>query len=117
MAITVNTKSYVADVAPNANTMIYRGPAATFGSKDSILLARTAPKATATFPGMARARIKLVKTVEYETGKFADAILEIFASVPVGTTEAAIDSLRDDAGDLLISSVANDLIYQHVLQF
>lgn len=115
MTITVNTKSYVADVSPNANTTVYRGPAATFGVKDQLVLSRTAPKATAEYPGNARARIKFARTLQYNatTGETADAIIEVNVSIPVGVATASIDSLRDDMGDLLIASVADEIIRLH----
>jgi hypothetical protein len=34
-------------------------------------------------------------------------------SIPVGMAEADIDSLRDDLGDLLISSNGDDLVFKH----
>jgi hypothetical protein len=113
MTITVNTKAYNADGSVNANTVLYTGPNATYSLKDALLLARTAPKPTADFPGMAKARAKFTRTVEYSTGNFADAIVEVNVSVPVGMSEAAIDSIRDDMGDFLISSNGDDLFFKH----
>lgn len=117
MSITVNTKAYVADVSPNANTTVYRGPAATFGVKDQLLLARTAPKPTAVYPGNARSRLKFTRSLEYSTGLFADAIIEVSVSLPVGVSSGAVDSLRDDMGDLLIASTADEIIRLHKLTF
>jgi hypothetical protein len=111
MTITVNTKDYVRDSSPNANTEVYRGPNATASVKDALLLSRTAAKPTDTFPGMAKSRGKFTRTVEYATGKYADAIIEFTSSFPVGTAEADVDALRDDMGDFLIASYGNVVIF------
>lgn len=113
MTITVNTKAYAFDSNPTPDIGRHVGPAQTFEAKDYLDLARTAPKPTTTFRGVARARAKFVRTVTLDDNTKADAIVEVSCSLPVGMSEANIDSLRDDMGDLLISANGDDLFYKH----
>jgi len=115
MAFTVNTKTYNLDTSLSANAAQYIGPANTFAVKDTAVLKRTPPKATATFSGVARSSLKFTKTVTL-TGALTttgDAIVEVSMSLPVGCSEADADSICQDVGDLLITSTGNDLYWNH----
>jgi hypothetical protein len=112
MTITVNTKAYAFDTnsTPDAARMV--GPSNDFDTKDILELKRTAAKPTATFPGVARSSAKFSRTVTIG-GVDYTAIGYAEFSIPVGMAEADIDSLRDDLGDLLISSNGDDLVFKH----
>lgn len=108
MTITVNTKAYNADrVGPDS--VGYIGPAHTFTTPDQLVLSRTAPKPTNVFRGVARARAKFSRVVTLDDSTKATAIVEVSASLPVGMAEADVDAIRDDMGDLLLLSAADDL--------
>lgn len=113
MTITVNTKAYAFDTNPTPNQGRHIGPAATFDVKDDLVLTRTAAKPTATFDGVARSSAKFTRTVTLASGETATAIGEASFSIPVGMAEADVDSLRDDLGDLLVSSNGDDLVWKH----
>lgn len=113
MTITVNTKAYAFDTNVTPDNGRHVGPAQTFAVKDYLDLKRTAPKANGDFRGVARSSAKFVRTVTLDDSTKADAIVECNFSIPVGMAEADIDSLRDDAGDFLISSNGDDLVVKH----
>jgi hypothetical protein len=113
MTVTVNTKAYAFDTNLTPDSGRHLGPAHTFQDKDYLDLKRTAPKPSGDFLGVARASAKFVRTITLASGQRVDAIVECVASLPVGMTQAQIDSIRDDAGDFLISSNGNDLFYKH----
>lgn len=113
MTITVNTKAYAFDTNTTPDIGRHVGPAQTHSVKDYLELKRTAPKPTPTFAGVARSSAKFVRTVTLGDGSKADAIFEGSFSIPVGMAEADVDSLRDDAGDFLISSNGDDLVWKH----
>lgn len=118
MAITLNTKSYDLDAWQNPNLVYYRGPAADHKTRDEVALGRTPPKANASGPGTARAMIRVAKTVFDTAGNpRGDVIMTTNISYPVGATDAELDAVRDDLGDLLISTaggaVVNDFDLTH----
>lgn len=113
MTITVNTKAYAFDTNPSADQGLHTGPSNTFSVKDNLILSRTAAKPTATYAGNARSSAKFSRTVTLADGSKAVAIAEASFSIPVGMAEADVDSLRDDLGDLLISSNGDDLVFKH----
>lgn len=112
MTVTVNTKAYTFDTNPTPNSAKYVGPSNSMSLKDTLELKRVAGKPTATFPGVARSSAKFVKTVTV-SGETYDAIVEVSCSIPVGTAAGDIDSIRDDAGDFIISSNGGDLVKSH----
>jgi len=112
MTITVNTKAYAFDTNVTPDVGRHTGPANTYEIKDYVDLKRTAPKPNGTFRGVARASAKFVKTVTLDDSTKADAIVEATFSIPVGMSKANIDSIRDDLGDLLISTNGHDLVYK-----
>jgi hypothetical protein len=113
MAITINTLVYNQDAAVTKDKVEYTGPAHTFAIKDKLSLARTAPKPTPTFAGVARAEVKRTKTVTLSDGKTADAIVTCNVSFPVGMAKADADALRDDVGDFLIGTDGDALAWTH----
>lgn len=112
MTITVNTKAYAFDTNTTPDVGRHTGPAHTFETKDYLDLRRVAPKPNGDFRGVARASAKFVRTVTLDDSTKADAIVEVNASLPVGMSEANIDAIRDDMGDLLISSNGDDLFFK-----
>lgn len=113
MTVTVNTKAYAFDSNPTPDAGRHNGPAATYAVKDFLDMRRVAAKPTADFAGMARASAKFVRTLTLADGTKADAIAEATFAIPVGAAEADVDSLRDDLGDLLISTNGDDLVWKH----
>lgn len=105
MSLTVNAKSYVQDrVSPDS--VGYTGPANSLSIKDTFLLARTYPKPTPTFSGVARMTVKQVKTVTL-TGALtpsSDIIFNLGTSIPVGAANADIDVACADLGAWLASA-------------
>jgi len=112
MTVTVNTKAYAFDTNPTPDIGRHKGPAHTFQTKDYLDLKRTNPKPNGDFLGVARAGAKFVRTVTLAQGGTGEAIVEVTSSLPVGMAEADIDSIRDDLGDLLISTNGDDLFYK-----
>lgn len=113
MSITINTLAYEQDSNVSPNKVLYVGPSHTFSAKDLLSLARTAPKATATFRGVAKAEAKRTKTVTLDDGSTADAIVTISCSLPVGMAKADADSLRDDVGDFALLTEGDNLFWKH----
>lgn len=112
MTITVNTKAFDLDSYASKDKAGYRGPSHTVSAKDMLTLARIDPKPTSTFAGVARAEAKFTRTFTLGDGTTADAIATASFSIPVGAAEADVDSLRDDLGDLLISTNGDDLVWK-----
>jgi len=106
MTLTINAKTFTADAATSANSIPYVGPAQTILSKDRMELGRTPPKANAAYSGNARSRAKFSRTHTLTGAKTTsgDAIFDVTSSIPVGTSDAAIDTLCDDAASLIGSA-------------
>lgn len=117
MSITINTLSYDEDSFVNPNRVTYTGPSHTFSTQDILTLARTAPKPSATSDGVARASAKRTKTVTLANGNQAVAIVEVNCAFPVGMAKADADALRDDIGDLAISSTGDTLFWNHDIRY
>lgn len=113
MAITVNTLSYAHDGNVNPNLALYRGPAATIGTKDLIALGRTLPNPSGDFAGVARSRIKRTKTVTLADSSTHEVTVEVLIGVPVGASVSDVNGLLDDVGDLLTSAVGQNLANEH----
>lgn len=111
MALTVNAKSYVADsFGPNA--VGYVGPAHTASIKDTIRLARTAAKATATYSGTNRYQLKASRThtltgVLTSTG---DSITDLGFNLPAGIAAADVDTLCADLGAYIATAEFKTLL-------
>lgn len=117
MSITLNTVAYSQDSFVSKDKVQYTGTSHSFTTKDLLTLARTAPKATPTFAGVARAEAKRTKTVVLSDGSKADAIITVSCSLPVGMAKADADALRDDVGDFAISSACETLFWNHDLTY
>lgn len=97
MALTINAKAVTAD-GSSPNAVSYYAPAKTLSWKDDFRLARTAPKPTSLFSGVARGQSKWVRSFTL-TGALTtvhDGILDLSTSFPVGAASADIDSLIND---------------------
>jgi hypothetical protein len=112
MTITVNTKVYSLDTNLTPDSIRYVCPLNDFDTKEILDLKRTAAKPTVDFPGVARSSAKFSRTVVIGGVSYTN-IGEANFSIVVGTAAADIDSLRDDLGDLLISSNGDDLVEKH----
>lgn len=105
MSLTINAKTYTADSFAT-NQVGYNGPGKSASASDDVVLRRTAPKATATFSGLARTSFKMTRTFAL-TGALTpsgQAILQIDVAVPVGFAAADVDALLNDCGALLASA-------------
>lgn len=99
MSLSVNTKTYTADRV-SADSVGYVGPADTLSSKDEIILSRVEPKPTPTFSGVARFRMKVVRTHTL-TGALTPqggSISALEFSLPVGIADADVDAICADIG-------------------
>lgn len=94
---TYNTKTYSQDKV-EANKVTLVGPSHSMGDKQSLSLARTAPKPSGTSLGVARSEGKMTRTgvTNATTGAKADAILATSSSVPVNFAAATLDDLIAD---------------------
>lgn len=105
MALTINAKTFNADSFAK-DAVGYIGTGKTVSVKDDVRLARTAPKASATFSGVGRTQAKMTRTFTL-TGALTptgDAICSIDVSVPVGYAGADVDTLLNDMGAFLASA-------------
>lgn len=111
MAIVVNTKTYDADLAVNPNQLPYLGPNNSLSTKDRVDLYRTLPKSTATFSGVGRSRVKLVRTLTLTGAKTSssDAIGSADFSFPVGAADADIETFMTDFGALVSAAWTKNL--------
>lgn len=114
MTITVNTKAYNLDSA-SGNTVRFLGPAHSFQAVDTITFARTAPKPTKDFAGVARAVVKLTRTVSTGVDKKAQLVLggDVHA-IPVGAAQADIDTALADYAALMGTVEAKTFVSKHV---
>jgi hypothetical protein len=117
MSITLNTVVFNQDTFVSGDKVLYTSANNTFSSKDRLTLARTAPKASTSFAGVARAEAKRTKTVTLADGSQADAIVTFSVSFPVGMAKVTADALRDDIGDFAISAAAETLCWNHDLTY
>lgn len=111
MPIVVNTKTYVADVPSSKDSIPYVGPSQSLSVQDNFHLYRTAPKPTADFSGVARARVKLARTLTLTGAKTTSglATLDVMVNIPVGAASADVDSMLSDLSVGLGQSWAQDL--------
>lgn len=111
MTITLNTKAYEQDASIDANSMQYVGPNHTISTSDKLVLKRavSGPNGDGVRYAKATARVSRHITVD---GKQVQATCEAIISVPVGSAKADVDSIRDDLGDLLISTVGDNLAWK-----
>jgi hypothetical protein len=105
MALTINAKTYTADLF-GTSAVGYVGSGHTVSVKDDVRLSRVAPKPTSTFSGVGRTSAKMTRTVTL-TGSLNpswDTILDVQVTVPVGMASADIDTLLNDMGAFLASA-------------
>jgi hypothetical protein len=118
MALTFNSKTYTAD-SFGPNQVGYYGAAQTVTVKDGLRLARTAPKASATYSGTGRTQAKLTRTLTL-TGALTptgDSIVELNVNVPVGAASADVDALLNDFGALVSSASMKTHVKNQILSF
>lgn len=115
MSITINTVAYSQDSFVTPNKVRYTSPTNSFTNRDELSLARTAPKATADFAGVARAEVKRVKTVETGPLTRADAIITLSCSLPVGMSHDDVTALLNDVGDFALMAECDALFWKHDL--
>lgn len=111
MSITLNTKAYVLDTFKSVSEALYSGPAATFAFIDSLLLGRGKTAAReGVHNGYFRGTLKMERsfTSTIDSVKRAGNVTVTW-SIPSDASTTDVDSLRDDVGDLLISSNGQDL--------
>lgn len=109
MSITLNTVVFNNDIALNSNKYQYLATDHTFEAVNKLTLARTDPKPTSTFRGVARAEAKRTQTVTLDDSTEAEAIVTVTCSLPVGMAAADIDAIRDDMGDFLLATECDEL--------
>lgn len=111
MSLTVNAKTFSAD-SFGSNAVGYIGPAKTASTKDDLILRRTAAKPTATFSGVARSQAKLTRTSTLTGAKTptGDNIVDINASIAVGTPAADVDAMCADLGAYVQSADFKNLL-------
>ncbi|UUW21141.1 MAG: hypothetical protein [Sanya solspi-like virus 1] len=113
MTITLNAKAYNYDAAIDSNANQMTGPSHSVAEKDILALRREQNKANGTRPATTRVRSKFTRTLTNAvTGEKFDSISEHYVLVPTWATQAQVDSLRDDHGDLLVSTNGADLYWK-----
>jgi len=112
--LTINTKNYNLDTM-GANQARFVGPAHTFDKVDVVVLTRTAPKPTKDFKGVARADVRLTRTVS--TGPDTTANINLgggLNSIPVGASTSDVDAALNDYAALLGHADIKALFRSHV---
>jgi len=115
MTITVNTKAYAKERVVGPDNIEFIGPAHDLSTKDVLSFKRIAPKPTTVFGGVSRTSAKFTRTVT-TTGvpnTTGLAVVEVITSLPVGMAEADVDAVRDDTGDFLLMTEADDLFLKN----
>lgn len=98
MPLTFNTDQVYSADSFGANAIGYAGIAKTLTLKDDMSLKRTTPKPTSTFSGVSRTTSKMTRTMAL-TGALQplwDCIFELSAVIPVGSSAADVEAMRDD---------------------
>jgi hypothetical protein len=116
MSLTINAKSYTAD-SMQKDSVGYVGPLNTVTVKDTMKLARTAPKPTAVFSGVGRVQAKLTRTLTL-TGAATpsgDLILDMNVQCPVGFSSADVDTAAADLSAWFATAAFKDLIKKQLI--
>ncbi len=111
MSMTINTKTFTADVPSGPNAQPYTGPANTLSVVDRVDLQRTYPKPTGTFSGVGRSRYKQSRTLTL-TGALTTtglATIDVNINIPVGAASADVDTLLADLASFMALQAAKDL--------
>lgn len=92
----------------------YIGVLKTASVKDDIILSRTAPKPTAVFSGVLRTRLKFVRTLTLTNAltPTGDVIVEVNCSVPVGASDANLDTVKG-----IVADAVTDADFAKLLKF
>lgn len=115
MSITINTKTYTEDSAPNPSAYRYRGPNQSFTAIDNIELKRTLPKKTAVSEGNARAGQRITRSAVVN-GKVLIAWMETTSCIPVGFPDADATALVNDHGALVASAVGHGVVEDLIIK-
>lgn len=107
MSLTLNTKVYTKSRVNGPDSLSYASTDNTLSVKDTLELKRVYPKPTATFDGVARPTIKLVKTQTINSEP-VDATLTLTGSLPVGMAAADITDLVTRMKDMLVEEIAGN---------
>lgn len=108
MSITLNTIVF-ATYRNLPDTVTLASSSHSISNTDTIAMSRVFPKPVKDNSGVARPRLKRVKTLTLADGSKKDMIIEVSGSVPVGASESDVLAGLDDTADLLDSQDAKDL--------
>lgn len=105
MALTVNTKSYVAD-GFSTDSVHFQGPLQTTTVKDGLIQKKYAPKQTATSSGKSGFLLKLARSHALTGAKepVGDGAAELRFTLPVGISDADRDAYCADLGAYVASA-------------
>lgn len=118
MTLTVNAKTFTGD-SFQKDSVGYTGPAHTLSSKDYLTLSRVAPKPVENHSGVARAQVKLTRTLAL-TGALTpnhDGIVTVPVSIPVGAASADIDAILNDIGAFVSSATFKTIVKSQLINF
>lgn len=107
MAMTIGTRTYNKD-RTQPDSIKYVSGSHTISVEDSLTLARSYPKPTATYAGNARPSFKLVRDFTVDGAK-KTVIFNGSFQIPVGVANADIAAVVDDVAAFLALAAADDL--------
>lgn len=108
MSITLNTIAF-ATYRNLPDSVTLASPSHSISNTDTVAMARVFPKPVKDNDGVARPRLKRVKTLTLADGSKKDAMIEVSGSVPVGASDSDVLALLDDVADTLDLQDAKDL--------
>jgi hypothetical protein len=111
MSITINSKVFALDSSVQ-NGATYAGPSQSLSVRDSFGMSRTAPKPTSTYSGTARTESKLTRTVDLTDALTPTGLasLNITSALPIGMSDADIDTLAADLASLAATTGFKNLL-------
>lgn len=118
MTLAINSKTYTAN-SFQKDAVVYSGPNHTVSNKDSMKLARVAPKPVGDFSGVGRTSSKLTRTHTL-TGALTpsgDLIVNIDVAVPVGTNGTDVDTALNDLGAYVASAAYKTLVKAQLINY
>lgn len=107
MAITIGTRTYNKDRTQPDNIKYVSG-SNTLSLEDSLSMARTYPKPTATYAGNARPSVKFVRDVTVG-GEKKTLIFNGGFQIPVGVAGSDVSAFVDDISAFFALAAADDL--------
>lgn len=110
MPLTINARAYTIADTSQKGAVGYDDPSSTSVAPSRFRLAKTDPKPTNTFKGVARGEAKFTKSVDVGAGVMAPAIMLCDRSIPVGTSQAAVDLLVADFRSFVASTAFADWV-------